>query len=376
MPSLGRIYKDKGERWLIKLPGGIRIFCDKQHRTFYSRQHAEWTLHQIQAEIENGAFDETFYAKTKRSLRSFSVYALEWLENCTRRADRGELSPGYLKAIRGYVHNHWIPFFGELDMQEIRGHYLNKFYLRLELKPKSVWNCMAALHKLFKDALNEEIIQAMPKFPMEFRGNRLPQVEPPWAPEEIQDAIFRQIDDDRALFFIFFQATHATRNGESRALRHGDIDLENETVTIERAFSGSKLRPYPKGKRSRIIPLDPAWKTMYLEKGRGLPDGWVFTNQYGKPHGENWATRKWNAALEKAGISNLTLYQGTRHSLASQAGNRGVDIHIISKILGHSTLEQTKRYTHLAVNSLRQAQRKAGIEPLVSKASVKGQTEK
>jgi hypothetical protein len=68
MPSLGRIYKDKGNRWLIRLQGGIRIFCDKQHRTFYSREHAEWTLHQIQAEIENGTFDETFYQKKKKSI--------------------------------------------------------------------------------------------------------------------------------------------------------------------------------------------------------------------------------------------------------------------------------------------------------------------
>ena len=53
--SVGRIQKHRG-RWRICLPHGIQIYCE-QHRTFYSRQQAEWTLHQIQGEIENGIFD-------------------------------------------------------------------------------------------------------------------------------------------------------------------------------------------------------------------------------------------------------------------------------------------------------------------------------
>ena len=50
--SVGRVYKNRSGRWFIRLPGKVQIWCDKQHRTFYSRQHAEWTLAQIQGELD------------------------------------------------------------------------------------------------------------------------------------------------------------------------------------------------------------------------------------------------------------------------------------------------------------------------------------
>ena len=226
---------------------------------------------------------------------------------------------------------------------------------------------MAALHKLFVDAWNEELIEQVPKFPIQFKGSRLPQIERQWADEPTQDAVFQLIDNDTALYFIYFQACHGTRNGETRALQHGDIDLVNDAVVIRRAFSGCKLRPYPKGKRSRIIPLDPNWKAMYLGKGRGLPGAFVFVNRYGRPIGENWATKQWNKAVEKAQISGLTLYGATRHSLASQAACRGESLYLIKEMLGHSDIRQTEKYAHLTVNPLRAVQRKAAVSPFGAK---------
>jgi hypothetical protein len=51
----------------------------------------------------------------------------------------------------------------------------------------------------------------------------------------------------------------------------------------------------------------------------------------GKPHGRDWARNNWKAA----GISEITLYQGTRHSLASQTVNNGASIYAVCKFLGH-----------------------------------------
>lgn len=97
MPSLGRINRERGGRWFIQLPGRVRSFCDRNHQSFYGRQHAEYTLHRIHSEVESGTFDETCYAKSKRSLSSFPVYADEWLVTCERRMKGGDLSPSLLE---------------------------------------------------------------------------------------------------------------------------------------------------------------------------------------------------------------------------------------------------------------------------------------
>lgn len=359
--GVGRVYRERGDRWFIRLPGRIKILCDKEHRSFYSKQHADWTLAQIQGEIERGLFDPAFYAKSKKSLHSFEVYAEEWLKNCERRRERGDLSPTYLKELRRYVNKLFIPHFGHLDMMEIRGKHLKSFYLSLEQGKKTVFNIMGALHKLFKDALEEEVIQASPRFPLEFRASTLPDPEWQWASEEQQDAIFEHLDPDD-LFFIYFQATHGTRTGETRALKHRDIDLKNDCILIRRAFAGTQLRETTKTRRNRRIPLDPTWKEIYLSRPRNIdPDAFVFTRGDGKPFSESWARKKWNEARSKAGIAPITLYEGTRHSIASQAVNRGVNLYAISKFLGHTNLKQTERYSHIETNTLRQVQRQATV---------------
>lgn len=364
MPSWGKIYHHQGNRWVIRLPGGIRIFCDKDHKTFYSREHAEHTLFGIHRELQDGSFDADFYAKRKKSLYSFSVYAKEWLSNCERRVQRNELSPTYLGSLKNYINNIFVPFFGDTSLQEIRGRHVKQFYLSLNYSPKSLWNIMAALHKLFRDAVDEEVISSLPKFPMEFKASTLPEPQWKWASEELQEAVFEHLDP-AAYFMIHFLASHGCRPGEGRALWHSDIDLANDTVTIQRAFADNVLRPFTKSKRTRVLPLDLEWKQMYLARPRPLnPDAFVFTDGAGNPHGRNWARNQWNQAVKEAGIAHITLYGATRHSIASQCAARGVPIYLISKFLGHSTLEQTKRYAHLEVNALRQVHRQAAVLPL------------
>ena len=104
MPKVGKIYKERGTRWYIRLTGGIQIHCDKNHVTFNSKTHAQSTLIKIAGEIENGTFDPSFYAKKKKSLLSFSVYATEWLGGCEKKMQRDELSPTYLRDLRRFVY--------------------------------------------------------------------------------------------------------------------------------------------------------------------------------------------------------------------------------------------------------------------------------
>lgn len=177
-----------------------------------------------------------------------------------------------------------------------------------------------------------------------------------WASEEEQDLVFQELDDD-TLSFILFQASHGTRNGETRALQFRDIDLKNDTITIRRSFAGTVLRETTKSKRIRVIPLDPAWKEMFLKRPIPLrPDMFVFTKK-GKPYSSTWMSKQYNKALKKANVKKMTLYQATRHSLASQAASRGVSIYLISKMLGHSDVKMTQKYAHLYTESLRPAQR-------------------
>ncbi|MGB6065160.1 MAG: site-specific integrase [Desulfomonilaceae bacterium] len=364
MPKLGRIYKNRGNRWKIRLSGGIEIWADKQHRSFHSREHAEWTLSQIHGEIENGTFDPDFYSKTKKSLHSFGVYADSWLQRCERKVELGKLSKVHFRHLRHCVKNLFIPYFSQMNMLDIRGKHISDFWLSLNKAPKTIFNIMAVLHKFFTDAHRDEVIQQIPNFPSELRASELPEPDWRWADEATQEAIFKHLDP-ADLYFIMFQACHGTRTGETRALQHQDIDLANGTVTIRRAFSERDLKEHTKTKKNRTLPLDPLWKEIYESRPRAIsPHNFVFTNGEGKPYSTKWMWRRWGQACKKAGVPGLTLYAGTRHSLASQAANKGVSIYKIAKFLGHTDTKTTQRYAHLDTNPLREVLRSATVIPL------------
>jgi integrase len=182
---------------------------------------------------------------------------------------RGKLSPSYLKELRRCIRKQFILHFRDINIMEIRSKHLKSFYLKLDQAPKTVFNIMAALHKLFRDVVDEEVIQSMPKFPMEFNASKLPDPAWKWASEDQQEEVIAHLEPND-LYLIFFMMTHGTRTGEARALQHQDIDIENSTVTIRRAFSMSELRPITKTKRVRTIPLDPPWRELYLSQLRSI----------------------------------------------------------------------------------------------------------
>lgn len=351
--AVGKIYKHRGDRYFIRLKYGQQIYCDKQQRGLSSKKHCEWTLAQIAGEIENGTFDPSFYAKKRKSLLSFSVYATQWLANCERRLKRGDLSPTYLKDLRRFV-KIFVGHFGDKSMLEIKGREIKNFYFILEQHPKTVFNIMAVLHKLFRDALEEEVIGVMPNFPKQ--GN-IPEPDWHWCDVDIQDRVLNCLDDESA-YFILFMMTHGTRTGETRALKHGDIDIENNIVTIRRSFSGTELRETTKTRRTRILPLDPTWKELYLSKPPNInPHAFIFTKN-GQAISESWMRKQWNKACMEAGVPHIKLYEATRHSLASQAANRGESLYLIQRMLGHTNAKMTARYSHVETNALKQIQRK------------------
>lgn len=61
---------------------------------------------------------------------------------------------------------------------------------------------------------------------------------------------------------------------------------------------------------------------------------------------------RWTAALEAAGMPDISLYEGTKHSFATDAIRRGVPERHLQTFLGHASIESTRRYARLADNAL------------------------
>lgn len=67
-----------------------------------------------------------------------------------------------------------------------------------------------------------------------------------------------------------------------------------------------------------------------------------------------WAEHRWGIVTEAAGCRDVTLHI-LRHTCASRLVQRGINLYVVSKWLGHSSVRTTERYAHLAPDTLTQA---------------------
>ena len=74
-----------------------------------------------------------------------------------------------------------------------------------------------------------------------------------------------------------------------------------------------------------------------LEWGEGWKDtGRVFTRQDGSPLRGGWVSERFGTLTARAGLPPVT-FHGLRHGAATMLLAAGVDIKVISEILGHAT---------------------------------------
>lgn len=159
-----------------------------------------------------------------------------------------------------------------------------------------------------------------------------------------------------AMFVVAFAL--GLRQGELFALEWRDIDFDLRTMRIERqaANHGGKITvKSPKTKNGRRT-LDLAEEVVWALHDRrrvAMREGLagsplVFpARRGGYIQRSSFATRHWKPILKACGLEPRGMHH-TRHSFATLALTQGSPIHVVSKILGHSSPTITlETYAHL-----------------------------
>jgi integrase len=326
----------------------LKIYSDRDGHPLDSYRRAQRLIEAMRHEIDEKRFDPQSYVKSRLRTYRFGQYLDLWLSEHERRVGQGRVAPSYLKLLKSYARTHFLPFFKEMDIREIRSADIKIFADSLpELSLKSQSNILGTLRKIFNDAFEDGYVKEIPKVPKVDE----PEIYRSWLDEETQDAILEKIPEWHRPI-ILFMMRQGVRPGATRALQWRDIDLTNGTVVIRRAFSLNVCREFTKTKHIRVLPLDPDVRDVLLSLPTPMDDRDFVFKYKRRPYSESMARKVWNRATEKLGIK-ITLYEGTRHSVASQAVNRGVDHRIVGKFLGHQNPKQTERYAHVMTETLK-----------------------
>ena len=142
------------------------------------------------------------------------------------------------------------------------------------------------------------------------------------------------------------------RFGEISALKWSHVDTERGMIRVMD----------PKGGQGRAVYLTEQVKAMFEALERRGPDDYVFVKEgKEKLNDAPKAFAEVVAGLElNKGITDRrqkVTFHSLRHTFASWHAMAGTDIYTLKELLGHSVIQMTERYSHLAPGTLQNATR-------------------
>ena len=104
---------------------------------------------------------------------------------------------------------------------------------------------------------------------------------------------------------------------------------------------------------ARVVPLGPEARSVLVALPRSEDNPWVIAGQLPGSHLTD-LQRPWRRIRARAGLEDVRIHD-LRHSFASKALALGESLTMIGKLLGHTQVQTTARYAHLARDSIQTA---------------------
>lgn len=229
--------------------------------------------------------------------------------------------------------------------------------LHRTFKPKTAKRKIASLKAFFHYLEYKDLIEANPfnKIHTRFREPiTLPKVIPLHTIETFLATMYAQrervADDgqkkkilrDIAVIEVLFST--GMRISELCSLRPGDVDLQDGVILI--SGKGAKERKIQIGSRDVLLVLRDYEQKFRFEIGNCQ---FFFVNRVGKRLSEQSVREMINKYCSMAAIQMHITPHMFRHSFATFLLESDVDIRYIQEMLGHSSINVTEIYTHVAL---------------------------
>ncbi|HJV84314.1 MAG TPA: site-specific integrase [Noviherbaspirillum sp.] len=248
----------------------------------------------------------------------------------------------------GLLRNHVEPVWGKRYMDQIAKHDVIALITkqRQTHAPGSCNRLLILLRYLFNLALRWDVpgVKANPTagFPLLEENNKRERYLSREEAATLYDQLNRS-DNPMLRYIIPMLLLTGARRREVLDARWEDFDVQRRLWRI----------PMTKAGKARHVPLSDGALRL-LEQVPRLPGcPWVFANpKTHKPFVSIFYA--WNTARTNAGLADVRIHD-LRHSFASFLINAGRSLYEVQKILGHTQVKTTQRYSHLAHETLVEA---------------------
>ena len=341
-----RVYPSGAKVYLVQSrgPRGSKRVTVGRHgvlSTDEARRRAAMIIARIKSDEEPGS------APSARADAGLTV--AELAERYLREHVAVHCKPNTARGYRQVIARHLLPLLGRLPIVALGREHVAEMHFRLRKTPSTANEAVAVLSRMLNRAEAWDLLPAGSnpcRFVSRYRARR---------PERfLTEEEFRRLGE--ALDALQIEGRlppHAAgalkllmltgcRSSEITTLRWEDVHLEAQEIRLR----DSKTGP-------RVVPLSPSAVRVLESLPRAAGNPWVIA---GREPGTRLSQLGyyWYRVRRRVGLDDVRIHD-LRHSFASRALALGESLSMIGKLLGHSKIQTTARYAHLARDSVNES---------------------
>ena len=226
-----------------------------------------------------------------------------------------------------------------LTADDLRRYFVYCFET-LKLSENTLHSRINAIKFYFEQVLGRE--KFFWEIPRPKKAEKLPRF---FSKEEVA-AILNNVGNTKHKAMLMLAYGGGLRVSEVVTVKTKNVDSNRMCLLIEGA----------KGKKDRMIGLSPVLLVIlrqYAADYKPCKSGYLFEGmEKGSPYSARSLQQVLQAAKHKANVLKPGALHGLRHSFATHLLDKGTDVTMIQKLLGHNDLKTTLRYLHTTNKNL------------------------
>ncbi len=257
--------------------------------------------------------------------------------------------PGSARLARSVVYKHIVPALGRLPLASVERAQVAELHQRLYKTPYTANMVVRTLKLMYR--LGEgwgmaprgcNPCRSIIKYPERNRERFLTDREFTRLGHVLDKAESLGWASATAVSAIRLLMLTGCRKSEILTLLWENVSLDESEFWLHDTKTGA-----------RVVSLSPPALKLLADLPRMQGNPWVFPGKKPGAHISDIDT-PWQIIRSRAGLDDVRLHD-LRHSYASRALALGESLPMIGKLLGHTQIETTARYAHLARDTVREA---------------------
>lgn len=275
------------------------------------------------------------------------------VKELSERFDREHISlrvkPSTAKEYRRNLERFILPALGRLTVMDITRADVAKFHHDLRHIPYQANRCLEVISKMFSlaelwglrpDGSNPR--KHIKKYPEEKRERFLSAAELRRVGEVLREMEVEGIELPSAILAVRLLILTGCRLNEIMTLKWENVDIADNVLRLPDSKTGAKIvhvgQPAIERLKAAEQITDNPWVITGILEGKRLSDLQPF----------------WQRVRARAGLKDVRIHD-LRHTFASTAVAAGQGLPMIGKLLGHTQVQTTARYAHLAAEPVKTA---------------------